>query len=154
MNELYTEFVKLGNQVKKIYMYGTGVFARIVFKLLKDMNVSVDGFVETRPDKSEFEGLPVYGIDELIGADCGFILGLNSPNSRNVIHTLSAKGFDISHVIYGYKYVQSGKKEKYEDKIIEVTTRVGCRVNCKYCPQSTLIRQYNSKTGADTEMSF
>lgn len=36
---------------------------------------------------------------------------------------------------------------------IEITTRIGCILNCKYCPQSTLIREY-SKYSNENMMSF
>lgn len=39
------------------------------------------------------------------------------------------------------------------DGVLEITTRVGCKINCKYCPQELLIQNY-SKKQRPTEMSF
>lgn len=38
-------------------------------------------------------------------------------------------------------------------KQLEITTRIGCSVQCKYCPQAVLIAEY-SKRGGSYEMSF
>jgi radical SAM protein with 4Fe4S-binding SPASM domain len=39
-------------------------------------------------------------------------------------------------------------------RAIEVTTRIGCSVNCRYCPQSLLIREYTKNTESDINMSL
>jgi sulfatase maturation enzyme AslB (radical SAM superfamily) len=38
-------------------------------------------------------------------------------------------------------------------EVLEITTRIGCKVACKYCPQSRLIKRYKSRSG-DLLMSF
>jgi len=38
-------------------------------------------------------------------------------------------------------------------RVLEITTRIGCKNNCSYCPQDTLIRAYSVKN-ADSELSF
>lgn len=39
-------------------------------------------------------------------------------------------------------------------KIIEITTTIGCKVNCKYCPQERLTKAYCSKNPSNTTMSI
>ena len=36
----------------------------------------------------------------------------------------------------------------YEDKLesLEVTLGVGCKLNCRFCPQSVIINEYNKKS--------
>lgn len=37
---------------------------------------------------------------------------------------------------------------------LEITTRIGCRVNCLYCPQNILMGAYRKKFGQQTLLSF
>lgn len=39
-------------------------------------------------------------------------------------------------------------------KIIEITTTIGCKVNCKYCPQEQLIKSYCNQSPRETMMSM
>lgn len=39
-------------------------------------------------------------------------------------------------------------------KIIEITTTIGCKVNCKYCPQEQLIKSYCYQSPRETMMSM
>jgi len=43
--------------------------------------------------------------------------------------------------------------EKYKERSIEVTSRIGCRNMCKYCPQEKIIREYTKRT-SEYLMSF
>jgi radical SAM protein with 4Fe4S-binding SPASM domain len=115
--------------------------------------VHVDGFVETKPAREEVLGKRVYGIDEIPVKDSGFILGLNGRNTQAVVQILSDRGYDLGNVIQAYLYMD-GDTGKVTRWMIEVTTRIGCSVNCRYCPQSLLIREYTKNTESDINMSL
>lgn len=39
-------------------------------------------------------------------------------------------------------------------QMMEITTKIGCRLNCRYCPQDLLIRSYQSGENNERMMSF
>ena len=133
------------------------MYGRNLFHIIDKRNIKIDGFIETNPEKKSAFGLPVYSVDEVINEQCGMILGLNRLNSGYVERILIERKYNMDNVIYGYKYIDNGgERGGYNDKepTIEITTKIGCSVNCRYCPQSKLINEYSRLDNAEYMMSL
>lgn len=38
--------------------------------------------------------------------------------------------------------------------VLEITTTIGCKLNCRYCPQEVLLRAYKARGGKETKLSL
>lgn len=66
----------------------------------------------------------------IIEENIGIIVAMNKEHHCEVISNIK----DVSYMIY--------KKTK---SMIEITTKIGCSINCKYCPQKKLVSTYLEK---------
>ena len=76
----------------------------------------------------------------------------NKLNTGYVENELIKNHYNMENVIYGYKYIDNGgNRGGYDDNVptMEITTRIGCSVNCRYCPQFSLITNYCTDKLAD-----
>jgi radical SAM protein with 4Fe4S-binding SPASM domain len=157
ISEAIKEFIQKFEGDKRLYIYGLGIYGQNAYDILKRDGIQVDGFVMTKPDVSENKGIRVYGLDDIIDEDCLLILGMNGKNTKDVMEILESRGFDMERVYRYHKLVESGKDRLYEHldlPSLEVTSRIGCGVNCKYCPQSMLIHEYTKTKDAPLVMTF
>lgn len=156
MNDLVSDIVELKKKTDTIYIYGTGMYGRNIYNMLMEHEIKVDGFVETNPEKSEVFGLPVYAARDILKDNIGLILGLNKLNTGYVENDLIRNYYNMDNVIYGYKYIDNGgNRGGYDENnpTMEITTRIGCSVNCRYCPQSSLITRYCADKSVEKQMS-
>lgn len=140
-----------------LFIYGTGVYGRNIYNVLNEFHIRIDAFVETKPEKTELFGLPIYTVDDILQKKCCLVLGLNRLNSGIVQNILQNKHFNMDNVIYGYKYIDNGGERggyNVDVPTMEITTRIGCSVNCRYCPQSSLIANYRVDEQADRQISI
>ena len=49
-----------------LFIYGTGMYGRNIYNILKELDIRIDAFVETKPEKTELFGLPIYSVDNRI----------------------------------------------------------------------------------------
>lgn len=151
MDTFFVEVVKLKTIVKKIYIYGAGLYGQNIFKILKKNKIEVDGFIVTaRTNETTVLGVPVYEAKEVLDENIGIIIGVNRHNVMAVRKVLNDAKFDANKIVWGNEYIdKNGVRGGYDEiPTLEITTRIGCSVNCKYCPQSLLLEQYyknNSK---------
>lgn len=157
-----SEYLKKINQIKSkdtlIYIYGAGRKGVALFGLLSDENIMVNGFVVSNKDenKKEEAGLMVTDIHDLRVDDnkCLFLIGVRSRWNESVINTLRTLGY--SHYIEapdGIEYIGARDMDRSERPVLQITAQIGCRINCKYCPQKLFIDKYTEKT-RETVMSF
>lgn len=140
-----------------LFIYGTGMYGRNIYNILKELDIRIDAFVETKPEKTELFGLPIYSVDNILQKNCCLVLGLNRLNSSFVQNILKNKHFNMENIIFGYKYIDNGgNRSGYDDNTptLEITTRIGCKVNCRYCPQKNLISNYSKETRDNIQMSM
>lgn len=146
---LIEDIERLRKKVSGIYIYGIGMYGQATYKALEKNNIKVDGFVVT--DRSwganELFSRPVYPAAEVIKKNVGLILGLNQHNEKEVRDYLLQNEFEMKNVISGQTSIIKGGRRSGFDEVptIEVTTKIGCSVNCKYCPQKLLMNKYFEK---------
>lgn len=145
MDKFILRVKELCKQVDSIYIYGTGLYGQTMYQTLVQNNITVDGFTTTIAEKNACVlGAPVLGIQEIINDNIGIVLGLGKFNTMEVLDYLRHKEFDMSHVIYRKEYARNMADESSlnENPMIEITTKIGCNVNCYYCPQKLLLSKY------------
>lgn len=145
MEKFLSEVLALKNKFGKIYIYGAGLYGQNIYKILKKDNIFIDGFIVTnRNSETKLFGLPIYEAKDIVNKEIGIIIGVNRRNVVAIKETLQRMEYDISSIVLGNKFIEGGGIRGGYDGIptIEITTKIGCSVNCKYCPQNLLVSTY------------
>lgn len=145
MNAGINKVKRFQEQGYKIYVYGVGLWGRNVYHELLNNGININGFVVTKIDnmKTLFE-LPISEYFELKHNKSVLILGLNQHNTKEVCTFLEQHRFNKNRIVYsddimGVSDIRCGYDEV---PCLDITTKIGCNVNCKYCPQDVLLRSY------------
>lgn len=144
MLKLFEKVQQLKARTKAVYIYGFGTYGHNVYSYLKRNGVCIDGFVVTKKCDADVADIPIVEIAEILNANVGIILGLGSYNSLQVSKFLDANNFNKNNIIDGGKELDNGgiRLGSTGMPVLEITTKVGCAVNCKYCPQSVFLSKY------------
>lgn len=144
--EFLQETEELISRTGRVYIYGAGLRGKELCHILTRNGVGIDGFIVTKADcKAQALGYPVIPAGAVMhDADVGIIVGLGDIYTREVMQYLKEEGVDFGRVIDGGKYisVDRGSKDLQDNPTLEITTVLGCRINCKYCPQKVLLHRY------------
>lgn len=145
----YGEFIKevnaLNDKTGRLYIYGAGLRGKELCHILTRNNIEVDGFIVTKAEKnSRVLGLPVLTARTVMFENVGIIVGLGDIYTKEVMKYLKEQKVDFSRVVDGGKFISQdrGSKDLQDNPTVEITTMIGCRVNCKYCPQKVLLKSY------------
>lgn len=144
MDQFIIKVKELRKMVDTLYIYGTGLYGQTMYKSLNQNGIKVDGFVVTVCKEESVLGIPVFEYKKIKNGKPGIILGLNKFNTIEVLDYLRENQFDMNYVLYRKEFVRN-TEDKYqlnENPMMEITTGIGCRVNCYYCPQKLLINSY------------
>lgn len=144
-DQLIKDARALRDKCDKLYIYGCGFYGKDVYKVLKRASIEIDGFIVTSRARETFIlGVPVYQVAEVINSNTGIVLGLSDIYTGEVLEYL--KKFDVSPscIVNGGIYIKgiNDRAAIREKSMIEITTVIGCSVDCKYCPQKVLINRY------------
>nr|WP_289766976.1 SPASM domain-containing protein [uncultured Acetatifactor sp.] len=145
MDDFLVKIKKLRNEVDGLYIYGAGLYGRTMYQMLARNKIKVDGFTVTICKEGEnVLGVPVFGIQDIINRKVGIVLGLNKFNTIEVLDYLEQNKFDMKYVLYRKEFVRNAGDECILNKnpMMEITTGIGCKVNCYYCPQKLLLDNY------------
>jgi radical SAM protein with 4Fe4S-binding SPASM domain len=144
LQDLFQKIQRLIELNDHIFIYGFGSYGRNLYQILKKNNIFVDGFiVSKKSDEVDEYEIPVYEASEYIGENIGYILALNEKNKLEVMEYLKECSINKECIIDAGEYLeQFGKKRGVHVGSIEVTTVIGCKINCKYCPQSLFTTRY------------
>lgn len=154
----YLDFAEK-NKGKHIYIYGAGKQAVPIADFFIANHISIEGFCVTdkRTNKKNINQIPVYQIDEIPykDSDTVFVFGVRVQLNAEIEEILKSRGYSnflyatnlIRYLgVYGYSF--------YTSPMIEITTQLGCAVNCKYCPQELYIKEYLKTGKEDRTLSF
>ena len=137
---------KITEVSKRKYIYGTGLWARNVYQSCKDKGVNIDGFLVSnmKGNPSNLYDLPVLEYSHFRDRAAIIILGLNQHNAAEVQEVLKETEFPDNQIyeVQDIMNVEDRRVGYDEVPCIDVTTRVGCSVKCKYCPQDLFIKRY------------
>lgn len=133
----------LRQKVHHLYIYGAGLYARNLYGILKERGISIDGFLVSHKGKeTALYGLPVLCADEVIHEHIGMIIGTNSLNRIGILENLERHHFDMNYVVQGTDYIEKSGMRYDGSPTMQITARIGCSVNCRYCPQGLLLGRY------------
>ena len=127
------------------YIYGTGLWGRNVYNELRNQEIPISGFVVTKREniKNLFD-LPILEYFELNHKKTVLILGLNQHNTKEVFDFLQKNNFDDNRIFYSNDILKINDIRCGYDEVpcLDITTKIGCSINCKYCPQNVLLKAY------------
>lgn len=156
------EFIKGVSGFNNIYIYGAGSYGKRCGLLFKNAGIKVTGYCVTSMENNpqEIDGISVVEADAIKSKD---------EDTLFIIAALPKYRIDIknklAHMGEGYhNYIDLPDNTEYlidaktADRIrrplLEVTTKIGCKIMCRYCPQDVLINTYFSHPNRPSEMSF
>lgn len=144
---MFIEKVKeLSKRVERIYIYGAGLYGQRVYKLMQKSGIPIQGFIvsnDAQCNRNIFD-LQVQCIRDVDLKNAGIIIGANRRNSIEILEILFELHFDNNITICACEYLDKRDidEEYYRIPSVEITTVIGCRINCKYCPQKLLLANY------------
>lgn len=148
MNAGLGKLKNLYDKGNDIYIYGAGLWGRNVFDVLSVNGIAVKGFVVTKYEgRDELLGIPVMEFSKVKKINAVFILGLNQHNTKEVYQYLIENFFDRNKIVCVNEIMNLNDMRVGYDEIptLDITTRIGCKVNCRYCPQEILLKRYYEK---------
>lgn len=127
-----------------IVIYGAGIYGRGLYRLLSDNGIRVKAFCVTKDvfNLSNIEGIPIHKIDDFSNDRHLFLIAAAPPVNQQILAELDKRGFS-KHAIDVPEHVDEMLEDKFFSPVMEITTRIGCSVNCRYCPQALLLQRYS-----------
>lgn len=132
----------------KVYIYGAGRWGTEVIKyLLKQETKNLSILVSRKEGcPQEILGIRVLEITEVsLNDECGVIIGTQKKYEEEIIQEIVRVGNPSILKIDEIESVLSNTTTRawvQKRNKIEITSRIGCSVNCRFCPQETLRRAY------------
>lgn len=146
--KLIEDVTTIKKETEKLYIYGAGFYGKDVYRALDNNGIKVDGFLVTKENQNKTVfGLPVVVAENVLKENIGIVIGLSDTYVDQVLTYLEANHVDMSHVINGGKYITDtgGREDLRDSKVLEVSTIMGCSVNCRFCPQDVMLKRYYEK---------
>lgn len=148
----YGEFIQEAKELMEktdgLYVYGAGLRGKELCHILTRNEIRIDGFIVTQAEENAMAlGFPILPAIPLVHENIGIIVGLGDIYTKEVMEYLREQKVDTARIIDGGKYISidRGSKDLQDNPTVEVTTVLGCRVNCRYCPQKVLLSKYYAK---------
>ncbi len=138
---------------KRVAIYGAGEIGQKLFKYLQKELIPVDFFCVTDSTKNPAKkcGLSVMGIREVDFAGLVILVGVKLSSNVAVVKNLREYGCEDWVEMPGW--LPCFLDERFLRPLIQVTTKAGCSINCRHCPQELFIKRYFSETRSSM-MSF
>lgn len=155
----YINYIKKKNNTN-IYIFGAGIAGGLLYDICKDNGIKIKGFCVTdkKGNKDSYKSLPVFSAEELKkeASNILILIGVIERGENKIQTFLKNQGFSyIIPILENILDYDEWSLRRYKSPIIEVTAKIGCAVNCYYCPQSLLIKSYFSENKSrKSEMSF
>ncbi len=141
--ECLKNVINFASTYKKVAIYGAGNVGVALQKDLKDLGINIQCFIVTSRtgQKSEIDGIAVLQLKQLEELnEWGIIIGVSLGKISGIERELRQYGVS-NYITLSQEYIDTILEEFNLPKM-EITTVIGCSVNCKYCPQKLLTMQY------------
>lgn len=148
--QFYSELFKRADN-KKIIIYGASVIARDVLReICKTVGREVWACCVTKKEvnRKEIEGVPVLQVDEIppaIYKNALFVIAMKVSNQKEVHKILKEKDITDYMDVPANLCIPDVNQQRIFIPGMEITTKIGCSVNCRYCPQDVLCRTYSDR---------
>lgn len=130
---------------KNIGIYGAGKYAHILLNICKINSVDVKKFFVTSLDNNlkKIDEIPVvqFNKDDYY-REWIFLLGIKESSDNKLLRQLCGLELNILPLPTDIdEYDVWDNYQRYKN-VVQVTTVIGCNVNCRYCPQDKLVKAY------------
>lgn len=135
---------RFAESFQKVYVYGAGRWGTEVIKyLLKQETKNLSILVSRKEGcPQEILGIRVLEITEVsLNDECGVIIGTRKKYEEEIIQEIVRVGNPRILKIDEIESVLSNSHKRawvQKRNKIEITSSIGCSVNCRFCPQETL----------------
>lgn len=152
----YIERIK-ENLDKEIYIYGAGNMAKSIYLLCRDNGIEIKGFLVTdiSVNVNELLELPVKQFDtvKLEPQKTFIIIGVIENGVKTIANMLKSAGWGnyislTQELCTHISYINGDRIRP----MMEITTVMGCSINCRYCPQSLLLKTYYAENQKRTKI--
>ncbi len=147
------------DRIDNVFVYGAGRMAKPLALFLKENHISINAFCvsDSTLNRKEEYGIPIVQIDKLCvnKERTVFVLGVNPRLNAEIINILG--GYGYGNLIPSTEYIRYYGKYHYDfyrNPMLEITTKVGCAINCKFCPQDSFLKNYFQTGNEESIMSF
>lgn len=138
---------RFAESFQRVYVYGAGKWGtEVVRYLLKQGIADLSVIVSCKENQQEILGVRIFEITEVsLDEKCGVVIGTQKKYEEEIVQAIVKAGNpsilkidEIESVLSNVgRRVWVRKRNK-----IEITSRIGCSVNCRYCPQEVLCHAY------------
>lgn len=149
------------NQIKKslrktdgLIIYGAGGMGHLLLSFLQKNQIRVDAFCVSTPECNiDYQtGLNIYPLSHFINNNNNTFLIGSIKNKHSIKENMQKNG--ILTYIDMPPYIDNIISNNFLRPVLEITPKIGCAVNCRYCPQDMLIKQYMYTRNPIIEMEF
>ncbi|MCQ5142940.1 radical SAM/SPASM domain-containing protein [Enterocloster bolteae] len=156
----YLQKISDKRENKRLIIYGAGRVANIILSLSMDHGIPIEGFCVTNLEENvkSIKGFPVWQFDQLSydPKEALILIGVKERGTHKIKVALEQAGYH-NYIEVPEKILDCGdfEREKKQRPVMEITPQIGCSVNCRYCPQKTLLDSYFKKDKKrKSELSF
>lgn len=144
---------------RDVFIYGAGHIAEEVYFELKKRKIFVKGFFVTSMQKNKkyIDGILVRNILEASQKEkeSFFVIATTLDTSNQIVQILNDNKIEQYELPVDNMINLFGMGSKrWERSNLEITTKIGCSINCKYCPQKVLNKAYFERGNNDIYMSL
>jgi len=129
-----------------IVIYGAGGYGKNLARFLQENGFKPRAFcvTELKGNRREEYGIPIRSLKDILEErqDDVYLIAAESPKNQAIIGTLKEHGI-TSYIDITPHFFQM-LDIVYFRPIVEITSRVGCSMRCRYCPQDLFIKKYKS----------
>lgn len=140
-----------------VVIYGAGMYGMKIASMLKRNNIPIFSIAVTskKYNRDDIFGIQVHAIDDLIKKNERYIYLLAiKPSSQDILENeMKIRG--VTSYVKLPKFAEVIFDETFFRPVIEITPKIGCSVNCHFCPQEKFIKKYyNYNHDCKREMSI
>lgn len=141
----------------RVVIYGAGMYGMKIVRMLKNHDIPIEaiGVTEKKYNRDSILGIQVHTIDDLINKKQKYVYLLAiKPSSQGILER-EMRTRDVDSYIKLPKYAEEFFDDTFFRPVVEVTPRVGCSVNCHFCPQELFLKKYHEiNRSSKREMSI
>lgn len=144
---------------RKIYIYGAGHIAEEVYEELEKNKIAVQGFFVTllEKNKKNINGIPVRSINTISSQEkeSFFIIATSLNVAKEIEKIIKEIGISRYEMpVDNMLHLFGIGKERRIRSNLEITTKIGCSINCRYCPQKVLAKAYLERKRSEINLSM
>jgi hypothetical protein len=131
--------------IENIIIYGAGKIGKVLLNLCKfnGIEISAFGVTDQSINHAKIENVPVIQIEDMPFDKEKTLILLGFKGSFSIVPDLLQKGWkNYIEMPQNALLFDRCMQEKVKRPTLEITPKIGCGINCKYCPQNILIHRY------------